>query len=74
MCHVLETYKILVEIPDRKGPLERPRNRRDGNIKMDLQEVGMDWCDMAQDKDTWRVFAKAVMNPRIPQNAGKILE
>jgi hypothetical protein len=35
---------------------------------MDLQEVGwegMDWIDMAQDRDRWRVLVNAVMNLRV---------
>jgi hypothetical protein len=42
---------------------------RDDNIKMDLQEVGwggMDWIDMAQDRDRWWAVVSAVMNFRFP--------
>jgi hypothetical protein len=50
-------YRILVGIPDGR-PLGKPRPRWDDNIKMDLQEVGseMDWTDMAQYRDRWRVI------------------
>jgi hypothetical protein len=45
------------------------RHRWEDNIKMDLQEVGwggMDWIDMAQDRDRWRALVNAVMNLRVP--------
>jgi hypothetical protein len=51
------------------SPLGRPRHRWEDNIKMDLQEVGwggMDWIDMAQDRDRWRAVASAAMNLRVP--------
>jgi hypothetical protein len=43
-------YRILVEKPERKRPLGRPRRRWEVNIKMDLREIGwggMDWIDLA---------------------------
>jgi hypothetical protein len=39
------------------------------NIKMDLREIGwcgMDWIDMAQDRDQWRALVNTVMNIRAP--------
>jgi hypothetical protein len=33
----------------------------------------MDWIDMAQDRDRWRAVVSAVMNLRIPSNAGNFL-
>jgi hypothetical protein len=39
------------------------------NIKIDLQEIGgdgMDWIDLAQDRDQWRTLVKMVMNLRVP--------
>jgi hypothetical protein len=51
-------YRVLVGKPDGKRPLVRPR-RRWGNVKMDIQEVGsggMDWIDVAQDRDRWRAL------------------
>jgi hypothetical protein len=42
-------YRILVEKPEVKRPLGRPRRRREDNIKMDLQKVvcgGMDWVEL----------------------------
>jgi hypothetical protein len=39
------------------------------NIKMDLREIiwdGVDWIDMAQDRDQWRALVNTVLNVRIP--------
>jgi hypothetical protein len=62
-------YRILVEKPERKRPLRRPRRRWVVNIKMELKEIGwcgMDWMDLAQDRDQWRAIVNTVMNLRIP--------
>jgi hypothetical protein len=60
---------ILVGNPKGKRPLGRPKRRWVDNIKMDLREIGwdgMDWIDLAQDKDQWRALVNAVMNLRVP--------
>ena len=62
-------YRILMGKPEGKRPLGRPRLRWDDNIKMGLQEVGcggMDWIELAQDWDRWRVLVNAVMKLRVP--------
>jgi len=56
-------------ISEGKRPLGRPRRRWEDIIKMDLQEVicgGMDWIELAQDRDRWRALVDAVMNLRVP--------
>ena len=50
-------YWVLVEKPEGKRPLGRPRRRWEDYIKMDLQEIGcggMDWIELAQNRDRWR--------------------
>jgi len=60
-------YRVLVGKPEGKRPLGSRRKWED-NIKMDLQEVGcrgMDWIELAQDRDRWRALVNAVMNLRV---------
>jgi hypothetical protein len=62
-------YRVLVGKPEGKRQLGRPRRRWEDNIKMDLQEAvcgGMDWNELAQDKDKWRELVKAAMKLRVP--------
>jgi len=62
-------YSVLVDKPEGKKPLGRPRHRWEDNIKMDLQEVGcggMDWIELAEDRDRWQALVNAVMNLRVP--------
>jgi hypothetical protein len=57
----------LVEKPERKRPLGRPRRRMEVNIKIDLLEVGwgMDWTDLVQDRDGWWATVNEIMNLRV---------
>ena len=58
-------YRVLVEKPEGKRLLGRPRHRWEDSIKMDLQEVGcggMDWIKLAQDRYGWRALVNAIMN------------
>jgi hypothetical protein len=61
------TYSILVGKPEGKRSLGRPRRRWVDNIKMELREIGMggmDWIDVAEDRDQWRALVNTVMNFR----------
>jgi hypothetical protein len=56
-------------MPEGKRPLGRPRRRWVDNNKMDLRERrwdGIDWIDLAQDRDQWRALVNTVMNLRVP--------
>jgi hypothetical protein len=62
-------YRILVVRPEGRRPLGRPRRRWEDNIKMDIREVGcggMNWNELAQDRDRWRALVNAGMNLRVP--------
>ncbi|PNF20287.1 hypothetical protein B7P43_G14398, partial [Cryptotermes secundus] len=68
MVETRNAYRILVGKPEGKRPLERPRHMWVDNIKMALREIGwygMDWIDMAQDRDQWRALVNTVMNFRV---------
>jgi hypothetical protein len=61
-------YRSLVGKPERKRPLGRPRRRWVDSIRMDLGEIacgGVDWIDLAQDRDKWRALVNSVMNLRV---------
>jgi hypothetical protein len=61
-------YRVLVGKPEGKSPLERPRRRWEDGIKMDLREIGwggVEWIQLAQDRDRWRAVVSAVMNLRV---------
>ena len=61
-------FKILTGKPTGKRPLGRPRRRWENNIRMDLEEIGINtrnWIDSAQDRD-WRTLVNAALNLRIP--------
>jgi hypothetical protein len=63
-----------VRKPGGKRPLGSPRRRWVNNIKIDLRELkwdGMDWIDLAQDRDQWRAVVNMVMNLRVPYDARK---
>jgi len=62
-------YMVLVGKPEERRPLGRPRRRWEDNIRIDLPKVGcggVDWMELAQDRDRWRALVSAVMNLRVP--------
>jgi hypothetical protein len=56
MVKMRNAYNILVEKPEGKTELGRPRYRWEDNIRLDHREMageGVDWMHMAQDRDQW---------------------
>ena len=54
--------------PTEKRSLGRPRRNWEDNIRMDLEEIGINagsWVDSAQDRDYWRALVNAALNPRV---------
>ena len=61
--------RVLVGKPEGKNPLGRPRHSWENFIKTDLQEVecrGMDWIELARNRDRWRGLGNAIMNLWVP--------
>ena len=76
MGEKMGVYWVLVGKPEGRRPLGRTRRRWVDNIRMDLQKVGcgyMDWIGLSQDRDSSRTLVSAVMNLRVPRNAGNFL-
>jgi hypothetical protein len=62
-------YTLLVEKPEGKRPIGRPRRRWVDNIRMDLGEVGwgnVDWIGLAEDRNRWWALVNSVLNLRVP--------
>jgi hypothetical protein len=60
-----------------KSEGKRPLGKhRADNVTMDVREIGlggMDWIDLAQDRDRWRALVNTVMNLRVSTNVEKFL-
>jgi len=62
-------YRVLVGKSEGKRPLGKHRRRWEDYMKMDLKELGcggLDWIELAQDRDRWLALVNAVMNLRVP--------
>ena len=62
-------FKILSGKPTGKRPLGRPRRRWYDNIRMDLEEIGINagnWADSAQDRNYWTPLVNAALNLQVP--------
>jgi hypothetical protein len=69
MVEKRNAYRRLVGKPEGKRQLGRPRRKWVDNIKMDLRGIGwdgMDWIDLAQDRDQCGALVNTVMNLRVP--------
>jgi hypothetical protein len=68
--------RVLVGKPYGQRPLGRPRRRWEDSFKMDIQEVGcggMEWIELARDRDRWRALVNSVMNLRFQLNMGNFV-
>ena len=62
-------FNILTGKPTGKRPLGRPKRRWEDNIRMDIEETGINagnWVDPAQDRNYWRALVNAALNLRVP--------
>ena len=62
-------FKMLTGKPTGKRPLRRPRRRWEDNIRMDLEEIGINagnWVDSAHDRNYWTGLVKAALNFWVP--------
>ena len=63
------SFKFLTGKPTGKRPLGRHRRKWEDNIRMDLEEIGINaenWVDSAQDRNYWRALVNAALNLRGP--------
>ena len=62
-------FKMLTGKPTGKGPLGRPRRRWEDNIRMDLEEIGVNvgnWVESSQDRNYWRALVNVTLNLLVP--------
>ena len=64
-----DAFQILTGKPTGKRSLRRPRRRWEENIRMDLEDIGINegnWIGSAQDRNYWRALVNAALNLRVP--------
>jgi hypothetical protein len=69
-------YEVWVGKLSVRDHLGDPGSRLEDDNKIDLQEVecgGMDWVEVAQDRDSLRALMNAEINRRVEENAGNFL-
>jgi hypothetical protein len=66
-------YRALVEKPEGRRSLGRPRCRWEDNSRMDFQEMICGAMELFQDRDRWWALVNAVMGLCLPQNARNFL-
>ena len=62
-------FKILTGNTTGKRLLGKPRRRWEDNIRMDLEEIGINagnWVNAALDRNYWRALVMAALNLRVP--------
>jgi hypothetical protein len=68
MAEKRNAYRLLMEMPEGKRSLGRPRRRWEDNIRMDLGEIGwgdVNWIGLAKDRNRWRALVNSVMKLRV---------
>ena len=66
-------FKMLTGKPTGERPLGRSGRRWEDNIRMDLEEIGINggnWVDSAQDRNYWRALVNAELNLRFSISHG----
>jgi hypothetical protein len=57
---------IRSRISEYKRPLGRPRHRWEDNIKMDFEYKGVDWIQLAQERNQWQAVVNTLMKIQVP--------
>jgi hypothetical protein len=62
-----KVYRVMVVKPEGKRPLRKPRHRWEDGIRIDLRKLaeGVEWIQLAKDRDRWRALVNTVMNLRV---------